>query len=699
MKLNVVILSIIAVPVIFAAESEKLSVKNPSEEFTLMPELIVTASRSQESAFLLPYTTDVISEKEIIEYNQRTIPEALELVPGVLVQKTTYGHGSPYVRGFTGRQNLLLIDGIRMNNSTWRSGPSQYWNTLDAFSLSQMELVKGQGSVLYGSDSVGGTLNVRSQSSGLASETKGQAFNHGMMLYRYGTNGNNHTARLEFNTGVGGEFGLHLGITSRHFGDIRDGHSGRQAHTGYDELDYDLKAEWMVNEKNTLTVASRTLTQDDIWRTHKTIFAESWHGTSIGNAEDFHYDQRQSVHYVQLAGNDLAGGIQCYNITLSYLNSKENEFSRVKSVDSLNKTWVDTLGIVLQAESLLPLGSIVYGADYYYDYVSAKAIKKGKTTTPVLSDGSTYHLLGAFAEHKLPLDNDTWELRTGTRLTYAHATLAEVVGNKSDISKDWANVVFSERASYKINSEWNLFAGISQAFRAPNLDDLGANQKPAQTQTFVNGNPNLDPEKYLTYEIGTHVQDKELSWEVCTYFTQMKDVVVQRPLKVENGNMESVASNASDGWVTGVESSLVWKMTSQWTLSSAVGWIYGEAGEYPYTNSLDGRDNYISRLAPLTANMGIRWDNATRDYWVEMRITVADKADKLNSSDVRDTSRIPPTGTPGYYWISCYAGWNIVEGLEWITAFENITDQRYRLHGSGLNEPGFGIVSTLKWSW
>ena len=94
----------------------------------------------------------------------------------MLVQKTANGHGSPFIRGFTGRQNLLLVDGVRLNNSTFRSGPVQYWNTVDPLSIDHIELIKSQGSVLYGSDAVGGTLNAFTKSSDFRARTDGQAY-------------------------------------------------------------------------------------------------------------------------------------------------------------------------------------------------------------------------------------------------------------------------------------------------------------------------------------------------------------------------------------------------------------------------------------------------------------------------------------------------------------------------------------------
>lgn len=74
----------------------------------------------------------------------RTTPESLRDLPGVMVQKTGHGQGSPYIRGFTGFRTLFLIDGIRLNNSTFRDGPNQYWNTVDPLSVGSLELVKGR---------------------------------------------------------------------------------------------------------------------------------------------------------------------------------------------------------------------------------------------------------------------------------------------------------------------------------------------------------------------------------------------------------------------------------------------------------------------------------------------------------------------------------------------------------------------------
>lgn len=103
-----------------------------------LPDLVVTASRSSEELSESPYSAEVITAEQLEENAVRTLPQAFLDTPGVLVQQTTPGHGSPYIRGFNGRQNLLLQDGIRLNNSTWRGGPVQYWNTLNSQAIDRI---------------------------------------------------------------------------------------------------------------------------------------------------------------------------------------------------------------------------------------------------------------------------------------------------------------------------------------------------------------------------------------------------------------------------------------------------------------------------------------------------------------------------------------------------------------------------------
>ena len=161
----------------------------------ILDEILVTATRTAQPSFTIPYSDAVISAKDFREQSYRSTPEALRDIPGVMVQKTSHGQGSPFIRGFTGFRNVFLIDGVRLNNSVMRDGPNQYWNTVDPFSLDRIEIIKGPSSVLYGSDAIGGTV----ASFTLSPYSYGRGVHaNGRTLYRYSSGERSNIARGGF---------------------------------------------------------------------------------------------------------------------------------------------------------------------------------------------------------------------------------------------------------------------------------------------------------------------------------------------------------------------------------------------------------------------------------------------------------------------------------------------------------------------
>ncbi len=137
-------------------------------------EVVITANRYGSLQIKTPEAIRVIDNKSIQNFQIRTAPEVLQITPGVFVQKTNHGGGSPFLRGLTGNQTLLLVDGIRLSNATVRYGPNQYFNTIDVFSIEKIEVLRGGGSVQYGSDAIGGTI---------------QTFSHEVVTFRKTTLG------------------------------------------------------------------------------------------------------------------------------------------------------------------------------------------------------------------------------------------------------------------------------------------------------------------------------------------------------------------------------------------------------------------------------------------------------------------------------------------------------------------------------
>ena len=72
--------------------------------------------------------------------------------------------------------------------------------------------------------------------------------------------------------------------------------------------------------------------------------------------------------------------------------------------------------------------------------------------------------------------------------------------------------------------------------------------------------------------------------------------------------------------------------------------------------------------------------------------------DELSSRDIADTQRIPPGGTPGYTTLNLRSEWRVRNGLVLSLALDNLTDEEYRVHGSGVNEPGRNLIASLSWT-
>ena len=101
-------------------------------------------------------SVSTVTSADLERRQPRSAPDALRYEAGVYVQQTAHGQASAIVRGLTGEQTLF--DGIRLNNSTYRQGPNQYFFTLDARTISAIEVLRGSGSTRYGSDALGGVL-------------------------------------------------------------------------------------------------------------------------------------------------------------------------------------------------------------------------------------------------------------------------------------------------------------------------------------------------------------------------------------------------------------------------------------------------------------------------------------------------------------------------------------------------------------
>lgn len=656
---------------------------------------VVTASRYEQEQLDAPYAVSVIDAKYIDDKHLRTIPEALRYEPGVMIQKTTHGHGSPFIRGFTGRQNLLLVDGIRMNNSTWRSGPTQYWNTLDANGIERMELVRGPGSVLYGSDALGGTLNTLSKSSGYEEE-KG-FFQGGRLAYTFDTNSESHVGRLKQRVGVGGDWGVIVGLGAKRFGDIRDSNVGTMRHTGYPEQNLDIKYEKSLGEHLKMTLAHQYVNQDDVWRWHSTRYNPGWihdnHVAAPGSIDYRIYDQERSLSYAKFEGENEAGLLEEWSTTLSYQKSQDSEHH---SAPRWSVADVQTFGLNFQAAGNAGIGRLTWGVDLYHDEVDSAGSDPSRR--PVADDAS-YSSYEGFAQYEMTL-KERWNLDLGARASHFKADWDKVWNRIDSVdesgSGNWSNLALSARLTYEMNEDWVVYGGISEGFRAPNLDDLTGSTV-ARSNDQVIGSSSLDAEKVISYELGTKADYGKVSGGLSAFYTRIQD-----PITTMTETIMAVDylrhTNGEEGYVYGLEGELVWRFADQWRLRGQMTFQDGKSKSRDVVGGPVVEDT-ISRMAPISGSVELRWTHPSDRFWVEGSIYGAATQDNLAASDAGDGERIPTNGTPGYVVASIRSGWQVRDNLLLTCAVENLTDEDYRVHGSGLNEQGINGVIGVEVTW
>lgn len=698
---------------------------------TKSEEIIVTASRTEMKPFETAYIIDVITAEDIRHKKMsRSTPEIFSSDPSVTVQKTTQGQGSPFIRGFTGFRNLLLIDGIRLNNSVFRDGPNEYWNTVDSFTIGRLEVVKGPASVLYGSDAIGGTVNVITVS---PETTKGFSYR---ASERYATADDSSVARAEIDGALNPSLRVLLGASGKDFNELRGGeHTGEQPKTGYQEMDYDLKMEYSPGPENRLVFVHQNVNQPDVWRVHPTIYGISWQDTAIGTDKARYYNHQRQLTYLQYHKDDAGFLGDKAKFSLSYHTQDEQQF-RMRSNGKMERSGFDvnTLGFFTQMERITSFGRMVYGAEFYRDNVdsfSRKYLASGALDTieiqgPV-ADDAVYNILGVFVQDEYPL-KPSLNLTCGVRYTQASID-ADRVKNPTIVtpttialSDRWTNLSGNLRLSYIHNERWNIFGGISQGFRAPNLSDL-TRLDIALSNEIETPSPNLNPENYLSVETGLKTGFGKLSGQGAFFYTAIKDMIVRYPTGITiTGLNEVQKANAGDGNIYGLEFKINYLLNETWSVFGGGSSQRGEVNAYISPGVKERQP--MSMIPPTMTILGLRVaaappkrdklrpacpdecrelfrsrQDAQAKWWTEAEIKTADRQNRLSTLDKLNTQRIPPGGTPGYTIYNIRAGITLNRYFKTSLAIENIGNRDYRVHGSGNNESGRNIILSVSGSF
>jgi outer membrane receptor protein involved in Fe transport len=649
----------------------------------------VTATRRERSLFDTPQSVSVVEYEDMEERAIATAPDALEGLPGVLVQKTTLGGGAPILRGMVGNQVLLLVDGIRLNNSNYRLGPNQYLNSVDRFGADRIEVVRGPTSSLYGSDALGGTVNVLTESLPDSGDEIEPRFSLG---YDGATNAPIFSGRMR---GRGEKLAYLGGLTFASFDDIRGGaDTGTQSPTGFDRKAGDFKLGYDFGRGGVLYGAGQYFEDDDVPR----------YDRIAAGRDQVHLftPQRRSLAYLRYQNELEILGRPALSATLSRMNQTEGREIQARGSTSLSleRDEVITYGVGLQLSwPETRRFEWTAGFELYEDSIGSERASRNLSTgqerseRPRLPDGASYRSGAVYAQAAFRAGSRLDLLVGGRYNRFAANAILE--GVEEPYQGQFDALTGSANAVFAITPNLHLSGGVSEGFRAPALED---------TAVFGQFNAGYDvpstdvaPESLLNYEATLKLSYPRL-WTSFTVFDAHVDGLIGRAPGTYLGSSTYLGEpvfqrqNIDDAEITGAELDVGFWPLDRVNLSLAVAGLSGS----------DTRTQApLTRMPPFNGRFRARYHlpwGSRFSPWLELMTDFATKQDRLSSADQGD-SRIPPGGTPGFVVVSALAGLKYGDSYQLNLVFHNLGDADYRYHGSGINGPGRSLRAFFTAQW
>ena len=675
-----------------------------------------------------------VTRQEMDEQLPRSAPDALRYEPGVFVQQSAHGQGSPFLRGRTGQQTVMLFDGIRMNTSLYRQGPNQYFFTLDAKTLKQIEVIRGGASTRYGSDAIGGVIDARPIEPSVNPMTK-RLLARPRASLRFGSADTDFGHRFQIDAQLGPKLRFLFGAGHRVAGRLESAGAVRSPQTGA----IPLVPVFEDDQRTQLGTGFRELTADGrfvvglpkgrrlvaaayLYRQYDSPRTDQCPAPYAPLSECLLYNEQfRSLAYLSLEG-DLGSFARFGRLSVSYQRQHERRtYDRPESfVQNIGRDAVDTLGLTLKVtghETRLGKASSLRvdgGADLYLDFVESRAWTSFTDIDAVLAlsrgqyvDGARYAHGGVFAEAEASVYRRLL-VRLGGRGAFAQArAAADTASGTQAVAATWPVVVGHVGAELSLTDTISLLTNIDRSYRAPNLDDLTSRQQSGPGFQFEN--PNLRPEQSLTYEVGMRLSSPRIELDAFGYYSTMQDAISRSLRTIADCPPETPQCGTSwsrfqlvnlkgNSFITGFEVSFRASMPFGLSLRAMAAYAYGSApnpeSEASETSSQSDPRVPISRVPPLNGSAELRWAIAPGAY-LGAATRWATLQDRLAPTD-RTDARIPDGGTPGFVVLDLRAGYRMQRDIIVATVIENIFDMAYRWHGSSVNGAGRGIIVNIE---
>jgi len=500
----------------------------------------------------IPYQIDKIASKEIAFSNAQTSADLLEKSGGLFVQKSQMGGGSPIIRGFEANRVLLVIDGVRMNNAIYRSGHLQNAITVDPAMLEQVEVIYGPGSLIYGSDALGGVVHYRTKDPKLAEPDDKTQVSEANAYVRYAYANGEKAIHVDFNQGAkkwgsfssfsyvdydnliaGGvrpeaypKFGL-----QQNYGTLLDDNSigerrenianpNKQWGTQYTQIDFLQKIKFQASKDLSFVANLQYSSSSNVPRYDNLV-------DTLGSAQelkwiDWYYGPQQRILTSLKTSINNKSFFDKGTIIAAFQRIDEDQYQRKwgKTWRNATETDVYVFSVTADFDKFIDEQqniTLSYGVDWNKNIVDSWAYDKNVRNQDILlegsdiitrypSAGSTMDSYGAYTNLKWKSDNKRLSAEGGLR--YSYVKLGAKFGKTDPIvwPQNYIDGIFLKNGAltygggmtYKTENKWQFRALAGTAFRSPNIDDFA---KIREKNGFVTvPNPNLTPEKAFTVE-------------------------------------------------------------------------------------------------------------------------------------------------------------------------------------------------------
>jgi len=702
------------------------------EKTIRLDELVISVNRWEQNLDHVPASVEKINLSDIEFYNPQTSADMLASSGTVYVQKSQMGGGSPIIRGFAANRVLLTFDGIRLNNAIYRSGNLQNILSVDANNLEQTEVIFGPGTVQYGSDAIGGVVNMFSKRIIFTDDSKGEW--KGSAMSRYATANNESTTHGDI-TWANDRLGFATSMTFSAFGDLKMGNHGRQSYlrhqyvtrlngadsilinrkpriqrfSGYDQFNVSQKVKLRVNEHLT-TVASFHYSQlGEVPRYDRLVLNDN-SGQPV-YAEWSYGPQKWMLARLSLKYQHQLPWFDAMNVNLAYqryvesrIDRKLNSNSRLSRTEGVNKL---TLSIDF-SKALGTNNSVFYGLDVGRDQVSSNGVlfnivsNVRSITSSRYPDGSTYSNYGLYFNFSHQVSQQvSWQ--TGIRFsqyftrarfdtTFYSFPVQELKLSPGAVIGSAGLVIEKPADIMKIQA--------STGYRSPNIDDV-AKVFDSEPGNVVVPNSGLRAEYAYSVDLGhSHVFNAKVKVAWNAYVTWLDRALIRRNTTFNgkdsifyDGTLSRVQTlvNAGNAFVYGGNMSVQAEISNNLSLYSTIN----------YTRGHDNEHLPLRHVSPLFGDLHLVF--RSNRYKVDLfsifngEIGFDNMAiSELNKPHIYAQDNFGRPFSPGWVTMNIRASCQLTHIIQVDAGIENIFNLRYRPYSSGIVSAGRNFSVTLR---